>query len=260
MCHTVDGHVSPSVLGRVSILGTMGRLSRVIGAACLAIVAAMPAHSEAARAPLHPTTLRPELVGDARQLLIVVPTRWTSTTATMDRWELRQGSWVRMNRSSYTARVGRSGTRVVRAEGDGSTPAGSFGLISALGRETRASTRLPYTRIRQGNCWISDVSDPDYNRFVTRSRCGKANEDLYRIMRAGPYRRVVVTDYNTSPIVAGRGSAIFVHLHARRAGRTVPTSGCVSIDAAPMNATWRWLDPGMAPRIVIGTTRWLTGS
>jgi len=228
-------------------------------AVCLALAGPSPSTVDAAAAPLHPSTLRPELIGAARQLVVVVPAYWKATTARVDRWELRNGTWVRRNISSYTARLGRSGIRVVRREGDGSTPAGSFPLLSALGTESSPATRLRYTRIRAGHCWISDVSDASYNRLVVRSRCGEANEDLHRIATAGPYRRVVVTGYNTSPIVPGLGSAIFLHLHSRRNGSTVPTSGCISLDTAPMDATWRWLDPGKAPRVVIGPAAWLTG-
>lgn len=228
-------------------------------AVVLGVALPSPPSAHAATGPLHPSRLRPELVGTARQLIVVVPAYWRATTARVDRWELRNGTWVRRNTLSYTARIGRSGARVVRREGDGSTPAGSFPLLAALGTEASPATRLGYTRIRAGHCWISDAADPSYNRLVVRSRCGTANEDLRRIALAGPYRRVVVTGYNTSPIVPGLGSAIFLHLHSRRNGSTVPTSGCVSIDTAPMDATWRWLDPGKSPRIVIGPAAWLTG-
>ena len=228
----------------------------------VALAVSVPATSpaDAAAAPLHPSRLRPALIGTARQLLIVVPSYWKATTARVDRWELRGGTWVRLNREGYTARLGRSGTRIVRREGDGSTPAGSHPLVGALGTEASPATRLRYTRITAGHCWISDATDPSYNRLVTRSRCGSPNENLARIATAGPYRRVVVTGYNTSPIVPGRGSAIFVHLHSRRNGATVPTAGCISLASGAMDATWRWLDPGKAPRIVIGVAAWLTGS
>lgn len=244
---------------RVSSRTSLVRGLAVAVAACLTLVVPAPQRVDAS-APLHPSRLRPELVAGARQLLVVVPAYWRATTARVDRWELRDGTWVRRNISSYTARLGRTGTRVVRREGDGSTPAGSFPLLAALGTERTRTTRLGYTRIRDGHCWISDVADPSYNRLVVRERCGTANEDLHRIALAGPYRRVVVTGYNTSPIVPGLGSAIFLHLHSRHNGSTVPTSGCISLDSAPMDATWRWLDPGQAPRVVIGPAAWLTGT
>lgn len=236
-------------------------LSRIACALSLALALPLvPGAAPSASAAATPLTLRPALVAGARQLVVVTTASWSSTSAVVDRWELRAGRWVRLNTSSYSARVGRSGTRVVRREGDGSTPAGSFPLVSAFGLESPAATRLRYTRISAGHCWISDATSPAYNTLVRRIPCGSPNEDLRRIALAGPYRRAVVTGYNMDPVVAGRGSAIFLHLHSWRNGSTVPTSGCVSISAAAMDATWRWLDPAKAPRIVIGPAAWLTSN
>jgi L,D-peptidoglycan transpeptidase YkuD (ErfK/YbiS/YcfS/YnhG family) len=48
------------------------------------------------------------------------------------------------------------------------------------------------------------------------------------------------------PAVAGRGSAIFLHVNG--AGST---AGCVSLARGNMIAVLRWLDPAAFPRIVM---------
>jgi L,D-peptidoglycan transpeptidase YkuD (ErfK/YbiS/YcfS/YnhG family) len=62
------------------------------------------------------------------------------------------------------------------------------------------------------------------------------------------YRHLAVIDYNTHPIVRGRGSGIFLH---RSTGR--PTLGCISLPLAQLVTLLRWLDPTASPLIVIGT-------
>jgi len=55
------------------------------------------------------------------------------------------------------------------------------------------------------------------------------------------------------PVVPGKGSGIF--LHAQTGG---PTIGCVSLAKGQLRAVLRWLRPGDAPAIAIGTRRLLT--
>ena len=62
------------------------------------------------------------------------------------------------------------------------------------------------------------------------------------------YRHLAVIAYNTSPVVPGRGSGIFLHVSTRR-----PTLGCVSLPRPQLVATLRWLRPAAAPLIAIGT-------
>jgi L,D-peptidoglycan transpeptidase YkuD (ErfK/YbiS/YcfS/YnhG family) len=56
-----------------------------------------------------------------------------------------------------------------------------------------------------------------------------------------------VIDYNTRPVVAGRGSAIFLHVNGRGA-----TAGCVSLPEARLVRLLRWLRPESAPLIRLG--------
>ncbi|HUQ21939.1 MAG TPA: L,D-transpeptidase family protein, partial [Gaiellaceae bacterium] len=60
---------------------------------------------------------------------------------------------------------------------------------------------------------------------------------------------LAVIEYNMRPVVPGRGSGIF--LHAQTGGATI---GCVSLRKADLRAVLRWLRPGAAPLIAIGTS------
>ena len=59
------------------------------------------------------------------------------------------------------------------------------------------------------------------------------------------YDYAAVIAYNTAR-VAGRGSAIFLHIGTGRA-----TAGCVSLPRARLIKILRWLRPGADPQIAI---------
>ena len=154
------------------------------------------------------------------------------------------------------ARVGRNGVKRDRREGDGTTPLGSMAITGGFGSAAKARTGLPYRRVVEGDCWISDVGDRAYNRRVRRSRCDAPNEDLFRIAKGGAYAFALTTDYNTAPIVMGKGSAIFIHVHSYdAAGRTKPTSGCVSVSRSVMKRLFSLLDPAKNPVLVVRIRR-----
>jgi L,D-peptidoglycan transpeptidase YkuD (ErfK/YbiS/YcfS/YnhG family) len=194
--------------------------------------------------------------GDARQLVVVTTPTWSSTSGSLTTYEKVDGGW-RIVHAGLPARLGRSGFSTDHHEGDGTTPAGSFPVTAIMGRQPDPGVRFPYRQLVPGDCWVSDVSSPSYNQLVTASPCVKPNEDMYAI-GVGPYRYLATVGYNVDPVVPGLGSAIFLHRHQYdSAGRTVPTSGCVSVSEADLLAVLRWLDPGLHPRILMGPDSWL---
>ena len=122
--------------------------------------------------------------------------------------------------------LGRSGIRANKREGDGATPRGRFRLVRLWWRADRAArppTLLPVRRIEAALAWCEDSADRRYNRPFYRS----ANEPGDRLWREDHlYDVVIEIDHNTRPRVAGRGSAVFLHL--ARPDRS-PTAGCVAL-------------------------------
>ena len=194
--------------------------------------------------------------GDARQLVVVTAPAWGSTSASLTTYEPDGKGW-RLVHGPFPARIGRSGFRVDRREGDGTTPAGSFPITAVMGRQPDPGTRFRYRQIVPGDCWISDSSSPSYNQLVRATPCTRPNEDLYAI-GVGPYRYLATVGYNTDPVVPGLGSAIFLHRHQYTAsGTTAATSGCISLAEPELLSVLRWLDPTARPRIVMGPDAWL---
>jgi L,D-peptidoglycan transpeptidase YkuD (ErfK/YbiS/YcfS/YnhG family) len=122
--------------------------------------------------------------------------------------------------------LGRSGRRVVKREGDGATPIGSFAVREAFYRADRLArprTALPLRPIGVLDGWCDDPLDRNYNRRVRHPYPASA-ERLWRSDRL--YDLVVVLGYNDRPRIAGRGSAIFMHV----AGPGfAPTAGCIAL-------------------------------
>ena len=154
------------------------------------------------------------------------------------------------------ARVGRAGVSASHREGDGTTPLGRFAITGAFGLAESPRVLVPYRRVREGDCWISGSGDPSYNFRVRRSNCVSPNEDLLKIAKAGPYEYALTTSYNTSPVVAGKGSAIFIHVNASNdGGGTRPTSGCVSVARSVMKRLFALLDPAKNPTLIVRIRR-----
>jgi L,D-peptidoglycan transpeptidase YkuD (ErfK/YbiS/YcfS/YnhG family) len=127
--------------------------------------------------------------------------------------------------------LGRGGIKANKREGDGGTPRGRFRPRRLWWRPDRLrhpSTSLPTRRINQTAAWSEDRADRNYNRPVKRS----ASEPGDRLWRNDNlYDLFIEIDHNVRPRIAGRGSAVFIHV--ARPGFT-PTAGCVALRFADL--------------------------
>jgi L,D-peptidoglycan transpeptidase YkuD (ErfK/YbiS/YcfS/YnhG family) len=143
--------------------------------------------------------------------------------------------------------LGRAGILANKREGDGATPRGRFRLRRLwwrADRSPRPRTLLSVRRIRPHDGWCEDPSDRRYNQPVTLP----ADNPGDRLWRADHlYDLIVELDHNSRPRIAGRGSAVFIHV--ARAG-FAPTAGCVALKADALRRLLARL--GSPTRIVIG--------
>jgi L,D-peptidoglycan transpeptidase YkuD (ErfK/YbiS/YcfS/YnhG family) len=150
-------------------------------------------------------------------------------------------------RHAIPVALGRSGVAAGKREGDGATPRGRFRLIRLWWRADRAPrphTLLPVRRIDPALAWSENPADRRYNRPFRRS----ANEPGDRLWRHDRlYDLVIELSHNTRPRIAGRGSAVFVHV--ARPDRSA-TAGCVALDAKDLRRLLGRLGP--RTRIEIG--------
>jgi L,D-peptidoglycan transpeptidase YkuD (ErfK/YbiS/YcfS/YnhG family) len=140
----------------------------------------------------------------------------------------RTRGWLLAGPFAVPVALGRGGIRANKREGDGGTPRGTFRLRRLwwrADRMTRPMTHLPVRRIRGEDGWCEDPSDRHYNQPVRL----KPEYPGDRLKRADHlYDLIIELDHNTRPRIAGRGSAVFMHV--AQPG-FAPTAGCVALKA-----------------------------
>src|ERR1700726_2061375 len=135
----------------------------------------------------------------------------------------RTRGWLTAGTMQIPVALGRSGIRTDKREGDGATPRGRFRPLRVWWRSDRGlrpRTLLPVRRIGPGDAWCEDPADRRYNRRIRRT-AGSPGARLWRADHL--YDIVIELDHNARPRVAGRGSAVFIHV--ARPG-LAPTAGC----------------------------------
>ena len=159
----------------------------------------------------------------------------------------RSRGWLLAGPLALPVALGRGGIRANKREGDGGTPRGIFRLRRLwwrADRATRPRTLLPVRRIRGDDGWCEDPRDRHYNQPVRL----KPDHPGDRLKRADHlYDLIVELDHNTRPRIAGRGSAVFVHV--ARPG-FAPTAGCVALTSAALRRLLARAGP--RTRIVVG--------
>jgi L,D-peptidoglycan transpeptidase YkuD (ErfK/YbiS/YcfS/YnhG family) len=149
--------------------------------------------------------------------------------------------WLILPGLRFPCALGRSGIARDKREGDGATPAGRWQLRDLLYRPDRmAKPRSPLesTPMHPDWGWCDDSAHPDYNRRVRLPHPARC-EQLWR--DDALYDLILVLGYNDDPVIAGRGSAIF--LHVARPGLP-PTEGCVALGLGDLAGVLERSDPG----------------
>jgi L,D-peptidoglycan transpeptidase YkuD (ErfK/YbiS/YcfS/YnhG family) len=155
--------------------------------------------------------------------------------------------WLTAGSQIIPVALGRGGIRANKREGDGGTPRGIFRprqLWWRADRHPQPQTFLPVRAIGPEDAWCEDPASRHYNQPI-RLEATQSGDRLKRDDQL--YDFIVEIDHNHTPRIAGRGSAVFLHLARDNFG---PTAGCVSITKPAMLRLLRRL--GADTRIVIG--------
>ena len=208
-----------------------------------------------------------EAMDVARQLVLVTAPDWTSTGATLRRFERADetAAWSESG-VAYPVKLGRGGlgwglglhpapaSEPIKREGDGRAPAGVFRLTALFGYAGSASAiaraaKLPYRPLGLETLCIDDPASRHYNLIVDRRNIRTpdwfSHEDMRR--RDEQYVLGVVVAHNSDPPEPGRGSCIFLHVW-RAPG--APTAGCTASSLDDMRTLAAWLDGSRQPLLV----------
>jgi len=174
------------------------------------------------------------------------------------------GNQLHFNGKTYRCAIGKGGFSSNKKEGDGATPLGVFSLRECWYRADRMEapeTALPVKIIYEYDGWCDDPENLLYNKHFRHPRLVRGSqaassvaldprmrrddevsfsyENLYRDDHA--YDLIVPLGYNDDPVVAGKGSAIFMHI--AKPGYT-PTEGCVALAQADLLEVLKSCDSG----------------
>lgn len=155
--------------------------------------------------------------------------------------------WLTADGWTVPVALGRGGIRANKREGDGGTPRGTYRpllLWWRADRHRRPQTFLPVRPIRPEDAWCEDPRDRHYNQPIRLTR----NDAGDRLTREDHlYDFIVEIDHNSAPRMAGRGSAVFLHLARPNFSAT---AGCVSMTESAMLRLLRRMGP--RTKIIIG--------
>lgn len=189
------------------------------------------------------------IIGNEERLVIDGKEHFNATLYTYEKDE--DGSWKPVF-SPFVVHLGVKGLAEPneKKEGDLKTPSGYYALPLAFGKKNDLDTKFNFLEISQNHVWVSDTTSSQYNIIVNDVE-GKyintnVNEKLYR--NDALYDYAIVIDYNTNPVVVGKGSAIFMHIERFENHRT---AGCVSMSREEIVQLIKWLDSSKNPHVYL---------
>jgi L,D-peptidoglycan transpeptidase YkuD (ErfK/YbiS/YcfS/YnhG family) len=185
---------------------------------------------------------------DVAQILAVERPKQGETVSVMWGFEKTSRGWETVL-GPIAVSLGRNGIAAFdqKKEGDGMTPRGVFALGPVFGYAAKADTRMPYRQATEQDVWIDEPASPRYNQWVQGIPSRESHEKMRRVDHL--YQLGVVVGYNTAPVVAGKGSAIFLHVWK---GPGATTSGCVAMELSDLARIISWLAPDKNPQIILG--------
>ena len=122
--------------------------------------------------------------------------------------------------------VGKRGIGYKKKEGDLITPVGLYRIKYILYRKDRIKrlkTKIKTIAIKKNMGWCNDSKSKKYNQLI-KLPSNNSYEKLYK--KENVYDIILVLNYNMSPVIKNRGSAIFIHVSKKNYKKT---EGCVAL-------------------------------
>ena len=137
--------------------------------------------------------------------------------------------YLTFNNYKVKCAVGKKGVGYKKKEGDLITPIGQYKIKYILYRKDRVNkiqSKLKKIIIEKSMGWCNDPKSKKYNKLI-RLPSTDSHEKLYK--KENVYDVILVLNYNTSPIIKNKGSAIFIHAAKRNYKKT---EGCIALKKA----------------------------
>ncbi|GAB6257223.1 L,D-transpeptidase family protein [Peribacillus sp. N1] len=185
-----------------------------------------------------------------KQVVSVTGKAMSDTKVTIQTYEKKQGEWRRALKKMEGV-IGKNGFTKSKKEGDGKSPVGIYSFGTSFGSGTKPTgMKMGYKKTTKYDYWIDDQTSNDYNKWKTYKGNPAVKWKSFERMNHELYKYGAVINYNTNPIIKGKGSAIFLHVWR---GDTKPTAGCTATAEKNVLNLLKWMDPVQKPHIGMGT-------
>ena len=138
-----------------------------------------------------------------------------------------KNNFLYINHYKIKCAIGKRGISKNKKEGDLKTPRGIFKFETLFYRKDRlgnVKANIPKKIIKKNMGWCDDPNSSKYNKLI-EFPFKKSAERFF--LKKKIYDLILVLNYNRSPIIKNKGSAIFLHVSERH---YKPTKGCISVN------------------------------
>ena len=139
---------------------------------------------------------------------------------------INKSGYLKYKDIKFKCALGKSGIRKKRTEGDNITPKGTFKIIKIYYRKDRIkkiNSAFKLIEIKKDMGWCDDPESKKYNQLI-KLPSKYRHEKLFRNDRI--YDLIIVLNYNMSPVIKNKGSAIFIHIAKNNYNKT---KGCIAL-------------------------------
>ena len=139
---------------------------------------------------------------------------------------INKSGYLKYKDFKFKCALGKAGVGKKKIEGDNITPKGTFEIVKIYYRSDKIKkiySKIKLFKINKKMGWCNDPISKKYNQLI-KLPSKYTHEKLHR--RDNVYDLVVVLNYNTTPIIKNKGSAIFIHVAKKNYKKT---EGCVAL-------------------------------
>jgi len=133
----------------------------------------------------------------------------------------------------------------IKKEGDGKSPAGIFQLGDVFSYHPLSNLHMPFIQVDTNFYCVDDVASTYYNTLIVKDTATAPFNSFEYMKRADDlYEYGVWVLYNSTPVVAGNGSCIFIHIWRNEHSGT---AGCTAMSKEHILQLIRWLNKKKNP-------------
>jgi L,D-peptidoglycan transpeptidase YkuD (ErfK/YbiS/YcfS/YnhG family) len=139
---------------------------------------------------------------------------------------INKSGYLKYKDFRFRCALGKAGIGNKKKEGDNITPKGLYKIVKIYYRKDRikkVSSKLKLIKITKNIGWCDDPNSEKYNQIINLPT-KYSYEKLYR--KDNVYDLILVLNYNMSPVIKKKGSAIFIHVAKKN---YQSTQGCIAL-------------------------------